>query len=947
MSMNIGNFNPNINPLIQQGANPTVALPQEGPNPMDASIFDMSAPEISAQEPTPATQFTAADTINFSTLNASIKGMLPDGLDAESVNVQQFSAAEISKDLGDIGTLTGVNYSSENGDITEFFANTASGPVRVAIETDNNETIVTQLFNAAGNEVSVSTINKDTGTETIEKFDDSHTLTQQIENKGNRQSVTTNYENGQPISTITQNGDVTTTKDAEGRITSRRTDKGSGGIETENYTYNSDGSTVVNKFTGQTEISQKHTSQTYTNPNGVTYEVEYTEDGNTRMKAFDSNGGTKGLFIESSDLAPGKLAKMAGFDSADEFMATVTDKNGKPSNKFNVNNSFALKGQVSAQQAAEFANSRHTVQQNRTEGNNAYTSRLEADATQNAPKQEAPAETTAPKFRPAVDQQRVTSQVRDLRTAIKGAGTDVNSLKQTLTDISPNELGTVLSSYEKAAGHSLLSDIDSEWGLSDKTKNQLVYMIADKAKQAATEAGMSNYEIENFINLDSLAHWDDDSEKGLNTKLKMLDGAINTAYSTAEISEIDAASIMASANDTAVQTANEIFTAAREKDDKFGIAADSVLGWFGCTTIDDMKKSLGIEGDLAEILVNSAKEGDMESFKITYKQIFGQEFNPKTVAAYEEATTKYQMKRGYDEFSHNLTTVLQNINKFQHPERTSPGMKSYAELNPNFENETMSGVKYLLRMDDAQFADTLSKYGGGLDGLKSMISDIQDNARSMSADLGDYQSLKSDIAGLRANMFGGKDIVKDVEDFNKRQMATQIGANIIVDVAIAAVTGPFLGGVAKVASLSAKGAKLTAQATRFISNAEKLAESSKIVKYGMKGTKFITKSAAEGVTETTVKNLAHNTDNSSWGEIFQSAETNAITAIIKKTPLGKTARIAGASVDIVDILSEHDNDIVRIALTSQMPRADLMSELKVDADTANYIISNIRAELRA
>lgn len=928
MSVNsAGNF-PNF--LIQQPINTTVGAPQQfqAENSQiysdQGSIFNATMPDIMTQVIDTQVEPVQINTTEFLENNASITDLLPPGVNTEGVSVQEFSAAEISGDLGTNGNIYGLSYNENTENVTLFVKMTAAGPIVVANQTNDGTSSITETFNPDGT-TSVSTLDNTTGEETIEKFDDNHELTQQTEIKSQGKSVTTNYgEGGEITSTVEQNGSTSITRNADGQITNRTTDKGAFTV-TENFSYNKDGSgtKTVSNGVDTTTVSFDSNGMVHTNiKNGETVNGLMKRLGVTKDSAIGQAIMQQTTTFTSAD---GKTVEGFNVGQDIKIPADLIDNNFK-TNNLDVDAKAEINKFTEVQHQKE--------EQTRQEA-------LDAAQIDNTPS-EQPA-----KSRPQINLTRVNQQVKDIRESIDGAGTDLNLLKQTLNNIDPNELGNVLSIYENKTGHSLLSDIKGEWGLSDSTQNELVDIIADKAKQGAKAAGLSDYDIQEFINLDSLVHWDDDSEKGLNTKLKMLDGAISTAYSTAELSETEAASIIASENSIEVQTANDQFAAAREMDDNIGIAADAVLGWFGCTTIDDMTEKLGIEKDLAEILLTSAKDGDMESFKITYKQIFGQEFNPKTVAAYEEATTKYQMKRGYDDLNSNLTRVMQDINKFQHPERTSPGMRSFAECNPNFEKETMSGIQYLLKMDDAQFAEALDKYGGGLDGLKAMISDIKDNVTTMSTELGSYQSLNSDIKGLRANMFGGKDIIKDVEGFNKRQMATQIGANIIVDVAIAAATGPILGGAAKVVSLSSKGAKLTAQAARYINTAEKIAEGNKILKYGIKGTKVIAKSTAEGVTETALKNLAHGTNNSSGGEIAQATESNILEKLIKKTPLNKAARMAGASVDVVDLIKEHGGDIMSITMSSGTPRADLMSQLKIDADTANYIITNIRAELRA
>ena len=407
--------------------------------------------------------------------------------------------------------------------------------------------------------------------------------------------------------------------------------------------------------------------------------------------------------------------------------------------------------------------------------------------------------------------------------------------------------------------------------------------------------------------------------------------------------EVEAARIVANVNSSEVKTADAIFSDARKMDDNIGRAADTVLGWFGCTTIEDMTEKLGVEAKLAENLIKYAETGDMDNFKATYKEIFDRDFDAQTVMEYQEATTRYQMKRGYDDLRSHLTTRMQDITKFLDTRSPGPGLKTFAELNPNFEKEVMSGMQSMLKMSDAEFAETLEKYGGGLKGLRSLIGDIQKNVKSLSNELGSYDSINAEIKALRTGMFGEKDIVKDVEGFNKRQMATQIGANVLFDVALTVATGPILGATTAAISGVAKGAKMTTQAIRFVSTAQKLAEGSKVIQYGIKGGKMV----ATGVVVDAAKAEIRGTSRHSIDDIAaNSAEKKVMSNVLAKAAQ-ITTKQAGHVVGAASIISNYAGDIYNIATTSSTPRADLMASLKIDADTANYIIKQVRMELRA
>lgn len=966
MSVNVATSQTYINPLTTQintGTNtgaapltPAQQYPEIFSN--EGSLFNAALPTIEikpqASEPNFFTtpKLDVNDFIN-SDKNLSITSSLPQNCNLISVTKNN-APNEIFQALGmDSKGTYGVEYADANNkSVTAYF--TSSEPqILLARQSIVDGKTVLETFDDNGKTIQKTIKSNDVTT--TQKYDSTGELTEESSFQ-NGTTITTQFDNdGNPTSKVATRGSQSIDIDP---ITNKPTSRTSTTIiNGESYTvkdtfsYNEDGSYLVSTEDQlhpnrsqtktydaqgilqniQTSTSNKLKDGTltttritdtqgnitskeadFTGNDGTTFKIKYDKDGNvlTTPKAGESFAQTASRLGIKQGTSMYEVFAQQNSQAAKDgyFQAGIKDNVKIPNNLIGNINIKELNINAS-QQNELYAQQVGTISTQKT----ATIDTTQALSTENN-----------------INSTRVNEQADALYNAISGLGTDKTKLSDTLKNIEPNEIFAVLNKYEEKNKNTLLNDINSEWGLDKNTKDSFVDQIINKATKAAQNAGLSEYDIAEYINIKSKANWDAEGAEGLSSKLSALGGAVTAIQSSAQMSDVEAAKAMAQLNNNEVSIANKNFNTAREGDDNFGIAGDTVLGWFGCQTIDDMKKELNIETNLAQTLLDTANSGDIEGFKATYKQIFNTDFNPKAVAAYEEATENYRILSGLNETDKALSSQLREINYYRNYEKST--VPSEALLN---------NVRETMHLEEAQFTELLNKYGNNFDGLEGMLLDVRDNIEGMRSQLPNMDQINSEIKDLRNNMFGGKDIVKDIDGFNKRQMATQIGANIVVDIAIAAATGPVVGLVGGAVAAGARAVNVGAKAIKLANTASKLAETSKVAKWTLTGSKAIATSFATNG----VRSAANGNEMKSADKILETtAEKTALKNTISKFA-NVSLKVAGKFVNAGYIAANYADDIYEIISSSNTPRADLIAKTGMDANTANKLLAEMKNNL--
>ncbi len=247
--------------------------------------------------------------------------------------------------------------------------------------------------------------------------------------------------------------------------------------------------------------------------------------------------------------------------------------------------------------------------------------------------------------------------------------------------------------------------------------------------------------------------------------------------------------------------ASEDFYKAREEEGFFAGVGDSVLGLFGCNTIKDLRNKLG---DNVEKVVRLNNAKNEQEFKILYKEAFGIEFDKKKIDAYNDATVQYETATLLDysiklindviKQAHNLnTTELKNL------------LKTKLQWNDNIINSLLEGVN--------NDRDAKAKLLEQLDAsLKQMTAQYKKTTQGKSLDM-----LSEEISQLKQSAFGTNDIAKEVEQFNKNMVITEMATVGTVEV-IGTIALQFVPGVGQIAgvALAAKFAKIATKAPKVI-----------------------------------------------------------------------------------------------------------------------------------
>lgn len=445
------------------------------------------------------------------------------------------------------GTLT-ENFNQETGNLE------SNQIVKDNVTTMNNFTMVDGIENPVKTDTTIITMdpNNPQNTTPLTVENQSWTLPEGatepvmtektvLDNTTGTETTTHFSEDGQTVlGTTIKKGTQTTELDAQGRTVSNTNTLPNGmGEEVTTYEY-ADGSdkpvketttsplkgTVTREIDGDnetvtTEKDGKKTvdkyengvkkSQTYTDKNGITYEVEYTASGNTKLKAFGPNGETRGFFVQSGENIA-KLAKQCGFDSVDEFKATLTNRKGEATTKFNVNNSFEMKGQVSAEDAAAFANSRKTMEMNRDQGNAAEIKRQETVKAQEQANEETEQNTakleelerkqTQSQQKGAYLAQRMFDNMKGVREAADqhtGVGGSDNAFSYYANEINSDNAAEVMTNFRTLSpGESLPEAILDEKTMKTSLRTDTITKLFRGLQDQGKALGYSEEQLQKY-----------------------------------------------------------------------------------------------------------------------------------------------------------------------------------------------------------------------------------------------------------------------------------------------------------------------------------------------------------------------------------------------------------------------------------------------------------------
>ena len=419
-------------------------------------------------------------------------------------------------------------------------------------------------------------------------------------------------------------------------------------------------------------------------------------------------------------------------------------------------------------------------------------------------------------------------------------GTNCTKKMQKLLDtqVDSAHIMDFLDEYEKHK-HKHTSIIATVTGVkmasgSDSQKNVLK-TIMRKLSEAAKNAGVSQDEIQKANN-DFWASYDREYKSGygsvratnpkdMEKAMDSLRGAIVAKMKDGgNISKEDAIEQVKGMATEDHNAAAREYNQAREKDGWCAKAGDTICGWFGCNTIEDLNKKFGNRKEFVQALVNSKSE---EEFCKIYKEGLttpdgkkipgtGLDFDAQKIAAMNKAQGDYMLAVNLNQTIKTCDEAIQNENSYTVLENILVHRFGYDRstikeiINAyNTDNEDISSSAQKSKMLVRFFNDIKANSTQNLDSLR--------NGKTI-------EQMGEDVELITKNVLGD-DIGKDVAQFNENmvitEMVTEGAAEIIGTIALQFVPGLGQLAMGRLAASAGRWGSRAVKVARYAAEAEK------------------------------------------------------------------------------------------------------------------------------
>lgn len=377
------------------------------------------------------------------------------------------------------------------------------------------------------------------------------------------------------------------------------------------------------------------------------------------------------------------------------------------------------------------------------------------------------------------------------------------------TKINAKNVVAFLNAYDnkniRKGDSSIVDTVISEFA-DGNMRMKVLTTILNKLCEAAKNAGVSAADIEK-ARTEFLTSMKKEfgairmiNPKDMEKALDFLRGAI-TAKQTSNVDNMDSKTAIKSFNSSFKEdydTAQSVYDESKGKDGWSWSArvGDTVCGWFGCNTIEEMEAKLGKNAAAVKELANAKTESE---FKAKYKKVFGIDFDPQKIAAAEAAQSNYLMAQGIAQGLNVYDSLLGKANS-----------QNLAQLE--------NSVKTSLKMDNGQFEAVKNEVYAGCendsDKKQAIIQYLQTVKQELSTEYRKLTNGKTleqmgkDFELVTRSAFGTNDIGKDVAQFTKNmattEIVTDIAGDIVLTVALSFVPGGVAAGATKIAATTAK-----------------------------------------------------------------------------------------------------------------------------------------------
>ena len=643
--------------------------------------------------------------------------------------------------------------------------------------------------------VVTDTLIKQTGALSSQKtVKDGTSVTQYFDKQGNvrrevtvQNGVTTtvNYDTaGNVTSTTRQKGSVTEYLNAEGQVTKKVTDKGSGVQETVEFEYdaegnvakesktNADGTKVVSEThedgtkiateydasgniakttktnTDGTQIIDDGKTITTINPDG-TKSVENIETG--EIQNFDKDGNliqpepeSHKHAVQAGDTWYGIVQAKYGITDHKQTMEIVRqlkNHNGVNPSATNIPKEIELPATVTLTDGTEVKIADIDAKVD-TSHNNI------TNANHSANKVKGGAETEEVQARNAALRNEGAEIATALFEDMKGIGTK-STFNENLTKITKDNVASVVLAYrEVSPDESLTEAIFDEFGRGDIKNYASVKDIFEKLEAKGKEIGIDTQhfraEFEKVNRFAGRANFDE-----LDSVIEGMAAAINGAaiLTTAEATEVRVMS-PAQQKEFTVDVLNDTQESAQNALDsqkKYDGWAGKTVDWMSQLWDSENRNEL-VQKDLDTFksqIADLKNTGSEAEFKAKFKETFGIDYNPYMIKAYEKrqeqlinATSAYGMEQLFNE---SLSVLLEN-DKLTEETQYIPGAGQYGGAGTYVTTATKEQV---YEREFTEFAKLL----GGEDNVQAGIEEL--NAQLKSAGLNpETASLEEKYAAL-------------------------------------------------------------------------------------------------------------------------------------------------------------------------------------------------------
>ena len=426
---------------------------------------------------------------------------------------------------------------------------------------------------------------------------------------------------------------------------------------------------------------------------------------------------------------------------------------------------------------------------------------------------------------------KFAKQFYDSSKGLANSGLKSMQKMQTILDTKINSKNIVafLDAYDKEeirhGDSSIIHTVTSEIGAScTKQQRQVLMTILNKLCDAAKEAGVSEGDIqkarqdfETSLNKEFNAFYRRTNPKDMEKAIDFLRGAIAAKQNGGgEITEQEAIEEFNSTFSSENDTAQKDYKQARENEGWTARVGDTVCGWFGCNTIEEMDKKLGANADAVKKLASSKTE---KEFKANYKEVFGIEFDKDKIAARQTAVDKYNLAQNCN------STIKLADEILQYSSNSYSGLTTALQSKFKYDNELINQIidSYAIQEGISNPTEDQKK-----EMLIEFLNETKTNASQNLAAVSGGKTLEQmgkDVDLITRSAFGTNDIVKDVIQFNENQLMTEMitesAAEIAGTVALQFVPGLGQAAAARLATSAARWGTKAVKVANYATKAQK------------------------------------------------------------------------------------------------------------------------------